>query len=117
MKKYAAVAVIAVLAMAGCASATALTAAAPAVKPAAVAPAEVLTFHLAVQRGWLGNNVPDEKWIDTAALLVCKQIIGGHEPRAIDWEAPDADIHARKNEAIFIAAAEHFVCEIDRDDA
>lgn len=91
---------VAVLALTGCA--TASTSAAPPVQQSA----DPANIYEAVWRDWDGTDRPDEGWITNAATVVCKQIIGGIEPRVI----PD---HPGNNE-IVVAAAEQFVCEIDR---
>lgn len=59
----------------------------------------------AIQKGWVGDDAPDAEWFDTAALLVCKQIIGGIEPRVTDNPA---------NNELVVSTAEWGVCEIDR---
>lgn len=99
MKKYAAIAAAAAaIALGGCATATA-------VPPPQTAPV-ASNIYEAVWQGWDGSDRPDERWIDTSATLVCKQIIGGYEPRVV------MD-HAGNNEVV-VAAAEQFVCEHDR---
>lgn len=85
--------------LAGCA-----TNATPAIDPKAT-PQAAATIYEAVWRAWDGEP-PDERWIDTAAMLTCKQIIGGYEPR------PVAD-HPENNELI-VSAAEDYLCEVDR---
>lgn len=98
MKKYAAIAAaVAVIALSGCATASA----APPQQTAPVAS----NIYEAVWQGWDGTDLPDEHWIDTAATLVCKQIIGGFDPVVTG--------HAANNETV-VSAAEQFVCEIDR---
>ena len=69
-------------------------------------PADYTNIYRAVHAGWVGDDAPDKPWIDDAATLVCKQIIGGIAPRVV----PN---HHHNNEVV-VAAAEHFVCEIDR---
>jgi hypothetical protein len=87
---------LAVLALTGC------TQAAPAAPPEPT-PSNI---YRAVHDRWEGDNAPDKDWIDDAATLVCKQIIGGIEPRVV----PD---HAHNNEVV-VTAAERYVCEVDR---
>lgn len=89
------------LALAGCAGA-ANAATAKLAEPAAADS----NIYEAVLNNWEGTDRPDERWIDTAATLVCKRIIGGIEPRIV------AD-NPHNNEVV-IAAAEEYVCEIDR---
>lgn len=89
------------LALTGCAA----TANAAPAKIAAPAAADS-TIYEAVLNNWEGTDRPNEDWIDTAAMLTCKQIIGGIEPRVV------AD-HPGNNELV-VSAAEDYVCEIDR---
>lgn len=86
-------------------TACAATANAAPAKIAAPAAADS-TIYEAVLNNWEGTDRPNEDWIDTAATLVCKRIIGGIEPRIVP-----ANAH---NNEVVIAAAEDYVCEIDR---
>lgn len=101
MKKYAALAVIAAIALTGCGTAAA-TGQSQKVTPSATP----TNIYAAVWQDWEGNDRPSEDWIDTAAMLVCKRIIGGVEPRVV----PN---HPHNNEVV-IAAAEQYLCEVDR---
>ena len=95
MERIAAIAAVA-LALAGCAQNN-------------IAPAASHTssdIYRAVWQVWEGTDHPGERWIDTAATLVCKQIIRGIEPVVVPG-------HAANNEAV-VSAAEDYVCEIDR---
>lgn len=98
MKTTATLGLLAAIALTGCATTAPAAPPAPAVEPA--------TLVQAVQQGWDGDDVPDETWITTAATLVCKQIIGGVEPRVVPG-------HAGNNELV-VGAAERFVCDVDR---
>ncbi|MGC5078451.1 hypothetical protein [Agrococcus sp. DT81.2] len=102
MRKYAAAALVAALALTGCASANA---ASVSIAKASPAPTHSNIYE-AVWQNWDGTDRPDERWIDTAAMLTCKQIIGGIDPRVVRD-------HAHNNEVV-VAAAEAHVCEIDR---
>lgn len=97
MKKYAAAAIVAALALTGCASTAPTT---PKVSTAAAS-----NIYEAVLENWEGSDRPSEDWIDTAAMLACKRIIGGIEPRVV----PD---NAHNNEVV-VSAAEDYLCEID----
>jgi len=90
---------VAVLALTGCAPAQA---AAPPVQQSA----DPVNIYEAVWRDWDGTDRPDEGWITNAATVVCKQIIGGIEPRVV-MDNPE-------NNEVVVAAAEQFVCEVDR---
>ena len=108
MKKALAAALLAALALTGCAQAAPAAPVHPKVAvDVAVQPklAVDATIYEAVERGWDGT-APDHAWIENAATVVCKQIIGGIEPRVV----PD---HAANNE-VMVAAAEQYVCEVDR---
>lgn len=108
VKKYAAVAVIAVLATSGCAAgySAAKTPAAPAdSRSTYVAKPDAEMMLNAIHKGWVGDDQPDAEWLSTASLLVCKQIIGGIEPRV----TADPD-----NNELVIRIVEWGVCDIDR---
>jgi hypothetical protein len=103
VKKFAGLATTAavLLAVTGCAAAGA----APLAQSAAPSPTPTSIYE-AVWQGWEGLDRPDERWIDTAAMLACKQIIGGIEPRVVRD-------HPGNNELV-VSAAEDFLCEVDR---
>jgi len=66
-----------------------------------------------VHSAWKGDNPPSKPWIDDAAMLVCKQLIGGIEPRVVG----NSEIPSRVddgNNRVIIMAAQKFVCEADR---
>lgn len=102
MKKQLVAVALAALTLTGCAVAQ------PTPQPAAqavIVEQEPTSIYEAVWQGWEGIERPDEAWIDTSAMLVCKQIIGGFEPRVTG--------HAENNEILVVAAGD-FLCEIDR---
>lgn len=109
MKKYAAAAIIAALALSGCAGAQAVSAdmkRGPVDNRATYVEAPSADMMLeSIRKGWVGADAPDAEWLSTASLLVCKQIIGGIEPRV----TPD---HA--NNELVVSVVEWGVCEIDR---
>ena len=112
MKTLTAVAATAVtvLALTGCASSVAV--AKPDAAPA-VARIETTNIYRAVHSAWKGDNPPSKPWIDDAATLVCKQLIGGIEPRVVG----DSEIPSRVdagNNRVMVLAAQKFVCETVR---
>ena len=100
----AAAAAVAILALAGCGTTTSDDGKAPQGKIATAAVADNL--YADVHARWSGDDAPSKRWIDTAAMLVCKQISGGIEPIVV----PD---HAANN-SVIVTAAERYVCATDR---
>ena len=102
MKKTAALALLAIIGLGGCAT----------VQPAPAIPntsdqtsyrAQRLIDH--VQEQWIGDNVPDAHWIETTALIACKHMGDGSEVTiAADNKADE------RNYALIVTAASKLMC-------
>lgn len=107
MKKTAALALLAIMGLGGCAAIPqqqTWTVAPPANQPTRSnqAPA-TLVEH--VQERWMGEDVPDAQWIEATALISCKHLIGSEEP-----PAATEGIYADRNNELIVAAAGKLMC-------
>jgi hypothetical protein len=108
VKKYAAAAVIAALALSGCAVSLPAPGAAPAptVTWTPAAPAdEARTMVEYASEAWAGPNRPDAAWIESTVLLICKRTIGGYELNVL----PDY-FYAEKNTRMLYNTAMKYEC-------
>lgn len=98
---------VALLALTGCATAaSAATAAKPPAAPV-VAQIETTNIYRHVHSAWKGDEKPSKPWIDDAAMLVCKQLIGGIEPRIL----MGGNRIDQGNNRVIVLAAQKFVCD------
>lgn len=105
MKKYAAAAIIAALALTGCASISPVAYADRHASAESGAPGYKKVYE-AIHESWQGADHPDARWIDTAMALVCKRTIGGIEPRIVPSNTHNNDL--------VVAVAVDYVCEDSR---
>jgi len=113
MRKYAALAAIAVVALSGCTSAAAAPAPTVAAPTVTTPQIESTNIYRAIHAGWKGDDAPSKPWMDDAALLVCKQLIGGIEPRVMPGVEGENWLSDGNNRVV-VLAAQKFVCDESR---
>lgn len=112
MKKTAAVAALVLaVAVSGCSTASIQRAqpAQPQPSPVVAQQAEPETVYEFVRENWVGNDVPSEGWIENAATLACKRIIGNITDAPVYYETTGR-YAAKNNEIIYSAARQIMGC-------